>query len=210
MMKESKNIVISALKKFVAEFPRVEFTYEFNEETGTHLVKVVPLVFFESSEELAEFDIDLSAKINGLFPEEIVCLVSENGPIELKNPELVVKRDLQEKPPVFFGALETLNMVHNFTSLSYKEHNNLLLGIPATNPWYLNHIIPKSDWNNLDNLLIMCNVGNVLNSAAPNFDWINLDSNLIFSSTSATVTILNDPTSIGESEEQEIKLANAA
>lgn len=90
----SKEFLIERLKEMSSKFEDVKIRYEYRANTYSHIIEVIPLVFFDGDEQYMLAESNLEDEFESLFPQENIVFVSEDSLTEIKNPDLLLGYEL--------------------------------------------------------------------------------------------------------------------
>lgn len=84
---KSKEFITSQLKKLYAMFNEIKIRYEYRTSTNSHVIEIIPLVFFENNEEYMNMEVQIEDKFETLFPKENIVFISEGSLTEILKPD---------------------------------------------------------------------------------------------------------------------------
>lgn len=87
---ESKNYLKAKLGELHSKFSNLSIKYQYDPYTQNHIVEVKPLSEFETNDEYAKHESELSHEFDNKFFPESVMFVSEDSLSCVKYPELVL------------------------------------------------------------------------------------------------------------------------
>ena len=82
----SSEYIISRLKQLACNIPNIQIRYEFRIITQTHIVEVLPLIFFKENEQYINEEVKLETDFEQLYPSENIVFISESSLTEIRNP----------------------------------------------------------------------------------------------------------------------------
>lgn len=91
----AKALVLQACRRIQKSFPEVTIAYQYNQELGTHFIRVTPQHVYDSDAFL-----DFEAELNQLWLKEVAyeteedfCIVSTKSLIQVEQPEALYLPD---------------------------------------------------------------------------------------------------------------------
>lgn len=94
---KTKDHIIKKLNELVRLFPSIKVSYEIDENSNSHYVKVLPLKEFDTNDEYHKFETNFILSFIEQFPYEEIVFVSENSLIEVLNPIFEIEGNLFRK-----------------------------------------------------------------------------------------------------------------
>ena len=92
----AENFIKEKLKKLIEKFPDISIRYEKNKNTGSHLIEILPLHFFNSNVDYMKEEWDIGEEFENNYPEEDILFISEESLVEIKKPDLILKKNENE------------------------------------------------------------------------------------------------------------------
>lgn len=83
---KSIDFIKNRLKELYKMFNYIKIRYNYNPNTNSHLVEIIPLSFFETNKEYIDAEIEFEEEFEMQFPEENIIFISENSLSEINNP----------------------------------------------------------------------------------------------------------------------------
>ncbi len=87
---KSKEFIKSKLNELYSKFNNIKIRYEYRANTYSHLVEIIPLSFFEASEEYMTIEANIEDEFESIFPSENIVFISEGSLSEINNPEFTL------------------------------------------------------------------------------------------------------------------------
>ncbi|MBN2164638.1 MAG: hypothetical protein JW717_00005 [Marinilabiliaceae bacterium] len=87
---KSIEFLETKLNELYAKFSDVKIRYEYRANTYSHLVEIIPLSFFEASEEYMTIEANIEDEFESIFPSENIVFISEGSLSEINNPEFIL------------------------------------------------------------------------------------------------------------------------
>lgn len=115
----SISFVKSNIDKLVEIFPQLSCSYEYDQFSNTHIIKVLPNATYANDESYASKEFEVTTKFIDLFPDESICFISDESLISVDSP-------IYEKTGLLFGINEqydikgwrTINNINQFNIAS--------------------------------------------------------------------------------------------
>jgi|AntRauTorckE5430_2_1112549.scaffolds.fasta_scaffold10008_2 hypothetical protein len=136
-----KTFLETVYEGVIKNFPDVSISYEYDEGSHTHFVKVTPQYVYESDAFL-----DFEAELNELWlaqvvhtPEEDFCIISTDSLIQLKQPQLVYIPEPIQAFSASGQELEQEGYKISYSSIKYTPEFKGLTSLelePATSEQY--------------------------------------------------------------------------
>lgn len=83
----AKSFIIGKLRQWSDRFGKERFSYGYRSVSNTHVIEVLPLVFFQKNKEYLDEEYLLETDFYEKFPEEEILFVSSDSLIQLDCPE---------------------------------------------------------------------------------------------------------------------------
>jgi hypothetical protein len=80
----AKNYIINELDVFIKTFSNVRVRYEYNENTLTHIIEVVPHDVYYFNDEYIIWESKLFDKFINLYPTENICFITDDALVGIK------------------------------------------------------------------------------------------------------------------------------
>ena len=87
---KSKEFIEAKLNELYSKFNSIKIRYEYRANTYSHLVEIIPLSFFEASEEYMTIEANIEDGFESIFPSENIVFISEGSLSEINNPEFTL------------------------------------------------------------------------------------------------------------------------
>ena len=87
---KSKEFIVAKLNELYSKFNNIKIRYEYRANTYSHLVEIIPLSFFEASEEYMTIEATIEDEFESIFPSENIVFISEGSLSEINNPEFTL------------------------------------------------------------------------------------------------------------------------
>lgn len=85
---KAREFIAEKLRKLHAEFPQIRIRYEYRFCTGSHIIEVKPLRFFENDEAYGDEEESIWDEFEALFPQEHILFISEGFLTEIEHADL--------------------------------------------------------------------------------------------------------------------------
>ena len=91
-----KQFIISKLESFIEDFTQTRVRYEYDEESDTHFVEVVPNEIYHKYDNYIEWERKMFDDFVELFPCEGICFISDDAIVGLENIDFEIHGKLFE------------------------------------------------------------------------------------------------------------------
>ncbi|MBN2745407.1 MAG: hypothetical protein JXR34_01660 [Bacteroidales bacterium] len=85
-MRQSIEFLKTRLNELYSKFSDIKIRYEYNPNTVTHIIEVIPLSFFQQDKEYMIFEETIEQNFEASFPSENILFISEDSLTEIINP----------------------------------------------------------------------------------------------------------------------------
>ncbi len=75
--------IISELKQFILEFPKTRVRYEYDENSETHFVEVVPNEVYHLDSQYINWESEMFDRFTDLYPDQNICFISDDALVGL-------------------------------------------------------------------------------------------------------------------------------
>lgn len=116
---KSIEYIISRLEKLVIQINNIRVSYEYDDESLTHFVEVLPNGLYSLNQEYIEFEDRMFHDFISLFPYENICFISDDAIVKIENP-IFIKEGLGYAPFSTHDETEfkvTVPEVHSVSSI---------------------------------------------------------------------------------------------
>jgi len=125
---ESLNYITTELKKFILEFSRTRVRYEYDKESDTHFIEVVPNDVYHLDIDYIKWESEMFDRFVELYPEENICFISDDALVGLD------KVDFEICGKDFVSAYSTVNsqitvLLENHINVNSVINNDILFNI---------------------------------------------------------------------------------
>lgn len=94
---KSIEYIISRLEELVIQINNIRVSYEYDDESLTHFIEVLPNSLYSFNQEYIEFEDRMFHDFISLFPYENICFISDDAIIKIENP-IFIKEGLGYAP----------------------------------------------------------------------------------------------------------------
>lgn len=83
--------IISKLKSFIEDFPHTRVRYEYDDDSDTHFVEVVPNQTYHLDDNYLKWEMDLFINFVEQYPLYGICFISDDALVGLENVDFEVQ-----------------------------------------------------------------------------------------------------------------------
>lgn len=84
---KSIDYIQSKLEKLFLDLPEIKIRYQYNKNTQTHLIEVLPVSLFETDEVYIDSEFEIEEEFESLFPGEEILFITKGSLSEITIPD---------------------------------------------------------------------------------------------------------------------------
>jgi len=85
---KAKEYIEGKLRLLASKYCEVQIRYEYRANTGSHIIEIIPLSFFEENNDYLIEEAQIEDEFERLFPKENIVFISEGSLTSIKDPDL--------------------------------------------------------------------------------------------------------------------------
>ena len=85
---KAKKFLEKKLKELASKFEEVKIRYEYRANTQSHIIEIIPLVFFQENEIYLIEEANIESEFEARYPMENIIFISEGSLTEINNADI--------------------------------------------------------------------------------------------------------------------------
>ena len=114
----AKEYIEENLKFLASKFSDIQIRYEHRANTGSHLIEIMPLSFFEGNGSYLEEETKIEDEFEQLFPSENIVFISEGSLTVIKKADLELGYDKI--------SFDNNTLIIDFEVIGYSEYLEII------------------------------------------------------------------------------------